>query len=475
MKQCYITVRDEVFCFITGLQPSDTDFLWNEFGVFVDGYFFMPQYKMGRWDGKVRFFEKTGKTYIRLLDSILPYLEKWGYNIVVKDERINSTIAHPPHIDEKWFARKGAKFKNNDILIRPYQIDAINACVEFGDGFILAGTGAGKSLMCAGLCDVYGSVGHRTITVVPSSDLVTQTADWYKLCLMDTGIYSGTEKDIYHQHVVATWQSLQNNPKIIQDFTVFVWDEAHGCKATVAQDIINKHGRNIPFRFGCTGTLPKPKTDAMALKASIGDVRVEIPARWLMDNGYLAKVEIEPIEINETYIDEEFPDYASERAFITKSPSRLDLIADLIITKAEQYGNTLVLVTNVKFGEELQKLIKDSAFLYGATERDDRKDHYDQFESNNDLIKIATFGIASTGISIDRVFCLIMVDAGKSFIKAIQSIGRGTRLAADKTNVHCVDIYSSLKWSKKHAKERKKFYAEAEYPCSNVVKLKLRK
>ena len=473
-KQCFITVRDEVFCYVTGLQPSDNEVLWKEFGIFVDGHFWMPAFKMGRWDGRVRFFEKTGKTYLRLLDRILPYLDKWGYDIVLKDER---NVMPPPEkrLYQDWFADKGATFKGNPIQIRPYQIEAVNSAIDWGDGFIIAGTGAGKSLMCAGLCDVYGDMGYKTITVVPSSDLVTQTAEWYDLCKMDVGVYSGSEKDIYHQHVVATWQSLQNNPHVMHDFHTFIWDEAHGCKASVAQEIVNKHGKHIPFRFGCTGTFPKPEADQMSLYASIGGKRAEIPARWLMDNGYLAKVDIEPVEINETYIDEEFPDYASERAFITKSPTRMDFIADLIISKSLEFGNTLVLVSNIKFGEELQKLIKDSVFLYGGTEKDERREHYDEYDTQDGLIKIATFGIASTGISIDRVFCLMMIDAGKSYVKAIQSIGRGTRLAADKSYVHVVDVYSSLKWSKKHFRDRKKFYKEAEYPCGESKKVKLKK
>lgn len=473
-KTCFITVRDEVFCYITGLQPSDNEFLWKELGVHVDGYFFMPAYKLGRWDGRIRFFEKTGKTYLRLLNKILPFIEKWGYEVELTDQR--QIYDHPvKRLTQEWFAEKGAKFKGNPIEFRPYQLEAVNAGVDSGDGFILAGTGAGKSLMCAGLCDVYGDMGYKTITVVPSADLVQQTADWYRLCLMDTGIYSGSEKDIYHQHVVATWQSLQNNPKIIQDFQVFIWDEAHGCKASVAQEILNTYGKNIPFRFGCTGTFPKPEADRLSLISSIGEIKKEIPAKWLMDNGYLAKVDIEPVEINETYIEEEFPDYAAERAFIVKSPKRMDFIADLIISKAATYGNTLVLVSNIKFGEDLQKLIKDSVFLYGGTEKDERKEHYDEFENSDGLIKIATFGIASTGISIDRIFCLMMIDPGKSFIKAIQSIGRGTRLAADKTFVHVVDVHSSLKWSKKHFKERKKYYKEASYETSDTQKVKLKK
>lgn len=473
-KTCHITIRDEVYCYLTGLQPSDNEFLWKEFGIFVDGYFWMPAYKLGRWDGKVRFFEKTGKTYIRLLSRILPFIEKWGYEVALNDER--PFIAPPSkRISQEWFAEKGALFRGEPIEIRPYQVEAINDCIEFGDGFILAGTGAGKSLMCAGLCDVYGDAGYRTITVVPSADLVTQTEEWYSICGLDAGIYSGTTKDLYHQHVVATWQSLQNNPRIVQDFQMFMWDEVHGAKASVAQEIINKYGKNIPFRFGCTGTFPKPQADSMSLYASIGEIRKEIPASWLIEHGYLAKVDIEPVEINEVYIDEEFPDYPAERAFITKSPTRMEFIADLIISKAEKFGNTLVLVSNIKFGEQLAKLIKDAVFLYGGTEKDERKEHYDQFEGNDGIIKIATFGIASTGISIDRVFCLMMIDAGRSYIKAIQSIGRGTRLAADKSSVHVVDVYSSLKWSKKHFNERKKYYKETEYPVSAVQKVKLKK
>ena len=209
-RVCHITIRDEVFCYITGLQPSDNEFLWKKFGIFKDGYFFAPKYKLGQWDGKIRFFEKTGKTYIRLLDDILELIVGWGYEIALHDERMPVEVV-TARLTEDWFAKKGATFKGQPILIRPYQLEAVNNAIEYGDGFIEAGTGAGKSLMCAGLCDVYGSYGYRTITVVPSTDLVNQTAVWYEICKMEVGIYSGSEKDISKQHVVATWQSLQNN------------------------------------------------------------------------------------------------------------------------------------------------------------------------------------------------------------------------------------------------------------------------
>jgi superfamily II DNA or RNA helicase len=112
-------------------------------------------------------------------------------------------------------------------------------------------------------------------------------------------------------------------------------------------------------------------------------------------------------------------------------------------------------------------------FLHGDTANEVRAEWYSMFEERDDLIVIATFGIASTGISIDRIFCEIMVDAGKSFIRAIQSIGRGLRKGHDKDKVHCVDIHSGLKWSMKHARERKKYYKEAGYEISKTVKMKV--
>ena len=470
-KKCYLRVVDEVWCFISGLDPEHNQKLFDDFGIFVDGYFFMPAYKLGRFDGKIRFYQKTGKTYIRLLDKLIPYLDKWGYDIELKDER---NYQKPPEILSHEGQFGHIELGGKPFTIRPYQVECVNACVQHGNGFIIAGTGAGKTTITAALSDIYGQSGYKVITIVPSSDLVDQTADWYALLGMDVGIYSGESKDTNHTHVVATWQALQYNPEILKEFQVLIWDEAHGIKASVAQKLINESGKHIAFRFGVTGTFPKPECDQMSLHSSIGPILKEIPAKWLIENGYLSEVEIEPIELNETYIDEEFPDYTAEKAFLSKSPARMETIANLIVSKCAKHGNTLVLVNSIPFGEKLASLIKGAVFLYGASPKDLRKEHYEMFDQHDDLIVIASSGIASTGISIDRVFCLCLVDAGKSFIKTIQSIGRGLRRGRDKSFIHVTDIYSKLKWAKKHYKDREKHYKEAGYPISKKQSVRVK-
>ena len=58
-------------------------------------------------------------------------------------------------------------------------------------------------------------------------------------------------------------------------------------------------------------------------------------------------------------------------------------------------------------------------------------------------------------------FCL---EPGKSFVRVIQSIGRGVRKAKDKDFVQIWDLTSTCKFAKRHLTQRKKFYKEAEYP-----------
>jgi superfamily II DNA or RNA helicase len=465
MKVCDVWVKDEVWAVVTGLSPEDFVSLWNLFGIDVEGSFFMPARKLGRWDGKIRFFDKQGRIFLRLLPEMANHLDHWGYTVNFHDER-RPVKPINIQVNEGWFAH----IETPKIKLRPYQVSAVNAAITNGSGFIVAATGAGKTIMINALCDAFNKSGMTTLVIVPSIDLAEQTAATFKLTQTQVSTYTGASKEI-SQNTIATWQSLQNRMDVISEFDVVIVDEAHGATAKTIGDLITNHGKNIAYRYGFTGTMPKPLTDQYTLRGSIGEVLFSISARELIDLGYLAKLEIEPIQIQEN-VDEDFPDYGSEKSFVSRSTDRLDLIADLIIAKAAQYGNTLVLVHSVKQGRQLQELIKDSVFLYGETESDVRAEWYSTFESRDDLIVIATSGIASTGISIDRVFNLMLIDAGKSFVKAIQSIGRGLRKGHDKEEVHVCDVHSSLKWGKKHARERKRYYQEAGYPVLKTVKVK---
>ena len=469
MKTCTIHILDEVNCTLGGLRPEDLDLLWDKFGFFVDGHFHMPAFQLRKWDGKARFFNKNGSTYTKLLDEIIPYLVTWGYDVQLNDKRIV-----PPKIDLRIDENI---FELDDYKLRPYQVEVVNHLLEEGSGFAICATGSGKTSMCAALALSLYAYGIQTLVIVPSKDLVNQTVDEFKDHLRNVdgitvGEYSGGKKDIDHPIVVATWQSLKNASHYLSYFQAVIVDEAHGAKAAVIQELINVHGKHIAHRYGCTGTFPRGKVDQYTLKTSIGRIVREVPAKWLIEHGYLAEIAIDPVET----LDEDpgMPDYAAEKAYLNKFDQRTEAIAEYIQQMAAEYGNTLVLVptSSLAKGRALADLIEGSVYLDGGSKTEIRKLNYEQYAARDNVVVIASAGIASTGISIDRIFCLILVDTEKAFVKCIQSVGRGLRKKGDKTKIHVVDVYSKLKYAKKHYKDRKTYYTEACYPMNPVKKLK---
>jgi superfamily II DNA or RNA helicase len=109
-------------------------------------------------------------------------------------------------------------------------------------------------------------------------------------------------------------------------------------------------------------------------------------------------------------------------------------------------------------------MIEDATFISGEVKGDKRKEEYKDHAINDDKITVATYGVAAVGINIPRIFNLVLLEPGKSFVRVIQSIGRGIRKAEDKDFVQIWDITSTCKYAKRHLTERKKFYKEAKYP-----------
>ena len=160
----------------------------------------------------------------------------------------------------------------------------------------------------------------------------------------------------------------------------------------------------------------------------------------------------------------EFSNYQSELKFLLEDPDRLAAISGLV-TQVNNTGNTLVLVDRVAAGQALVALLGDRAvFVSGATKAGARQDEYDEIATSTGKIIVATYGVAAVGINIPRIFNLVLVEPGKSFVRVIQSIGRGIRKAEDKDFVQIWDVTSTCKFAKRHLTKRKQFYREANYP-----------
>lgn len=155
MKKCTIHIDDEVACRIDGLRPEHLTILIDKFSFFVDGYMHMPAYQLRRWDGRVKFFEKTGKTYTKLLEEILPFLCSWNYDIDFDDKRLPI-----PKIEQRVDANI---FGISNIQLRPYQVEVVNALLDAGSGLAICATGSGKCLSGETLINVNVSTELKVI------------------------------------------------------------------------------------------------------------------------------------------------------------------------------------------------------------------------------------------------------------------------------------------------------------------------
>jgi superfamily II DNA or RNA helicase len=490
MERGHVKLRilDEVSMVVVGLGDEHVKYFYDKYAVNAPNYFFNPKYKLGQWDGKIRYFYKTAKTYLYLIDDILPRIVDLGYKIEIEDLR-SSNIAKPDLITANIFEHIAHMETGEPIILRSDQVNAVNALIKHGYGICVAGTGMGKTLACAALVTAYGKHNIKSITIVPNQNLITQTKLEYINCQLNTGEYSGAHKTLNHQHIVSTWQALQNNPKVVQLFDMVIVDECHGLRGNVLSKIVTDHAGKMPYRFGFTGTLPKEPSDLMAVQVAVGPQRSETLARELIESGVLANLNIDLIQLEEdlkkeweefcsneaigkppTYIqfkDGYFPDYTSEKSFLHHNEDRIEWIARFIETKQDmKKGNVLCLVDNITFGRKLAAQIEGAIFVNGRDVKSpiQRQKVYDMFKDSDDLVVIATVHIAGTGINIRRIFNLMMIDIGKSFIRVIQAIGRGLRKAEDKEHVTVTDICSDLKYGKRHCKQRINYYDEAQYP-----------
>ena len=138
-----------------------------------------------------------------------------------------------------------------------------------------------------------------------------------------------------------------------------------------------------------------------------------------------------------------------------------------LIQQVNETGNTLVLVDRVSAGQALVERLGDRAvFVSGATKGTKRQEEYAEVAESTDKIIVATYGVAAVGINIPRIFNLVLIEPGKSFVRVIQSIGRGIRKAEDKDHVEIWDVTSTCKFAKRHLTKRKAYYREANYPFS---------
>ena len=312
MPQAKLIIRDEVNVKIEGLELDAKRTLVNKFKYDVPYARYLPAVRLGRWDGKVAYFQLGGSTYVNLLPDIIPVLDEMGYDFELDDQREYRRDFEFERVNENTFAEltwpRGHPQAGQPILLRDYQVSIINDFLTNPQCLQEVATGAGKTIMTAALSYSVSPYG-RSIIIVPNKSLVTQTEKDYVNLGLDVGVYFGDRKEFGRQHTICTWQSLNvlfKNTKnsvgdvtiqeFIEDVVCVIVDEVHMAKADALKTLLTGVMSRIPMRWGLTGTIPKEQFESQALKVSIGPIVSHLAAAELQERGVLAQCHVNIVQ-----------------------------------------------------------------------------------------------------------------------------------------------------------------------------------
>jgi len=124
------------------------------------------------------------------------------------------------------------------------------------------------------------------------------------------------------------------------------------------------------------------------------------------------------------------------------------------------------MVNHIAHGEVLYNYLSSNLsdrkvyFIRGEVEVEERARVIKEMETSDNVICIAISAIFSTGVNIKNLHMIVFASGGKSFIRIIQSIGRGLRLNPNKDRLSIIDLADKLRYSQEHAVRRQEIYTQ---------------
>ena len=433
---------------------------------YLKGYFHMPAYRAGRWDGREHLLKRR-----RFPSGLLPVVLN-----VLAEERVACIVR-----DTREELTSFQSFALDGIKLRDYQINAIGRMLKQLRGVVKIPTGGGKTLIAGATIK---ALDVPAAYIVHTSTLFRQTEEVFRELFdaKDIGLV-GAGKYHFRRYTICMVQTLrrllerQETDELLKFKAIFV-DECHhvhsdGSKASwyVAQ----RYFKNAFVRFGLSAT-PTLEKHGLLLQAATGPLIHSIPLPELQAKGYVSKVDIEfhrvevqevPVEIPallpmedvsaQLSLEEDPTKYLREfkddyERHIIHGRDRNLLIADLALKYAKNGDLCLVFVERKIHGSQLHSLINiftdgknsvNCTFLCGDNSKTEIEFYKNEAKERRLNILIVTRQLFGEGIDIPAVNVLINAAGGKELVAFTQMFGRGLRVTNDKKRVRYIDFYDS--------------------------------
>jgi len=361
---------------------------------------------------------------------------------------------------------KDSSVKPSKITLRDYQQQSVDAAIAHfkqsqQSAVLVLPTGAGKSIVIAELARIANG---NVLVLTHVKELVAQNAEKVGLLTQEANIYSAglNQKKANGKTVVASVQSAARAlTKFTQPFSLVIIDECHRVSnestSQYQQLLIHLKAQNpnikllgltaTPYRLGL-GWIYRVhyhgkvgNTDTAVFDKCI----FELPMRPLINKGYLTKpiifdglsaqYDFGDLEPNDSG---EYPQMAIDSLLNHQGRATTAIIKQVKQLAALRKG-VLIFAATVRHANEVMALLdKDAALITAKTPHNARDEIIQRFKAQH-LKYIVNVAVLTTGFDAPHVDLIAILRPTASVSLFQQMIGRGLRLAPNKTDCLIID------------------------------------
>lgn len=412
-----------------------------------EGYQYSPKYQAGEWDGKIHLF-KTNKCPIGFYWLVQEFISKYNerfktnYKLRFIDKRNEKVKEYTSNL----------VYSDPPFKLRKYQDDAIIAALNKKIGIIYSGTASGKTAIMAELCK---QINKRSLIIINRLELIDQTAEAFNEYLgVDIGVMHEGNLDINNDITIASVQTIGAILKRNDDTTkqlitylynvnAILYDECQNVKDKSFYSVILEYAVNTEYILGFSGTpFRNPKSETILMETLVGGVIFTKTTGDLEKEGwivptktYFLKYETEGLPVGMSYKEA----YDND---ILNNETRNNLLLD-VVNRFKNVKKIIILTKYRAHNKLLLDLIPNSICIDSFTPRKQRREIFDKFKNNRDIILISTVQLMASGINIPDMDMIINASASKSPIMVAQSIGRVKRSSPGKRFGVFIDFYDN--------------------------------
>ncbi len=328
--------------------------------------------------------------------------------------------------------------------LRLLQHQAVDDVLSRDSGLLVAGTGAGKTIMAL---YIIAQRKQPALVVVHTKELLKQWIDrieqFLKIPLNEIGIIGSGKFFIGDRITVATVQSLYKRvDEVTPHIGHLIVDECHRAPSRMFTEAVSAF--DARYRLGLTATPWRRDGLSKVIFWTMGDVTGRIDKQALLNNGNLCRAETQWIKTNFSPSVDASEFYSRALSELTEDDARNWLICQTVAVNND-HGITLLLSDRKAHCDTLQNILFyghriPAEVLTGSTTPKAREQIITALQDGRCKYLIATGQLIGEGFDLPGISTVFLTTPVKFSGRLIQYIGRVLRPMPGKNKARIFDF-----------------------------------